>query len=321
MYKIIGADQKEYGPVSADELREWIAQGRANGQTAVKLEGATDWKPISSYPEFTANLASSPSAALPPPLPSPADYSSLPSDIADRDYDLDIGSCISRSWSLLANNFGRIFLGTAIFLLIQFGIGLLGLIPLLGNLVSIADLFIAGPLMGGLYLFFLRNIRCQPAEFGDIFAGFKVRFVQLMLVYLAMALITILFALPGIMIMSKPILAIQHAQQFDVQNLGKAFLGLIVAAIPATYFSTIWLFSVPLVIDKQIDFWQSMQTSRKVVARHFWTVLVLVILYGILNVIGFFACCVGLFFTTPIAIGALMYAYEDIFSQRPAPHG
>ena len=30
MYKIIGADQREYGPVSADQVREWISQGRAN---------------------------------------------------------------------------------------------------------------------------------------------------------------------------------------------------------------------------------------------------------------------------------------------------
>ena len=29
MYKILGADQKEYGPVTAEELRIWIAQGRA----------------------------------------------------------------------------------------------------------------------------------------------------------------------------------------------------------------------------------------------------------------------------------------------------
>jgi len=26
MYKIIGADQKEYGPVSADQLRQWLGQ-------------------------------------------------------------------------------------------------------------------------------------------------------------------------------------------------------------------------------------------------------------------------------------------------------
>ena len=52
MYKIIGADQKQYGPVSADELRQWIAEGRANAQTLIQAEGQPDWRPLSSFPEF-----------------------------------------------------------------------------------------------------------------------------------------------------------------------------------------------------------------------------------------------------------------------------
>jgi hypothetical protein len=53
MYKIIGADQKEYGPVSPEEIRRWLAEGRANGQTLVQAEGQADWRPLSSYPEFS----------------------------------------------------------------------------------------------------------------------------------------------------------------------------------------------------------------------------------------------------------------------------
>jgi hypothetical protein len=39
MYKIIGADGKEYGPITADQLRAWIVEGRANAQTKVLMEG------------------------------------------------------------------------------------------------------------------------------------------------------------------------------------------------------------------------------------------------------------------------------------------
>ena len=35
MYKIIGGDQKEYGPVTADQLRAWITEGRVNGLTSI----------------------------------------------------------------------------------------------------------------------------------------------------------------------------------------------------------------------------------------------------------------------------------------------
>lgn len=67
MYKIIGADGKEYGPVSAEMLRQWITEGRANAQTRIRPEGATDWKNLSEYPEFAADLA----APAPAPTASP----------------------------------------------------------------------------------------------------------------------------------------------------------------------------------------------------------------------------------------------------------
>ncbi len=54
MYKIIGADGKEYGPITADQLRQWIAEGRANLQTRVLPEGAAEWRSVSELPEFAA---------------------------------------------------------------------------------------------------------------------------------------------------------------------------------------------------------------------------------------------------------------------------
>lgn len=60
MYKIRGGDGKEYGPVSADMLRDWIQQGRANGQTFVLPDGATEWKVLSACPEFAALFAPPP---------------------------------------------------------------------------------------------------------------------------------------------------------------------------------------------------------------------------------------------------------------------
>jgi len=62
MYRVIGADQKEYGPVGADQLRQWMAEGRINAQTLAQVEGAAGWKPLSTFPEF--------GIATPPPLPS-----------------------------------------------------------------------------------------------------------------------------------------------------------------------------------------------------------------------------------------------------------
>jgi hypothetical protein len=65
MYKIIGADGREYGPVTAEQLRQWIAEGRANAQSKVQIEGSSDWRPLSASPEFVHLSASS----LPPVSP------------------------------------------------------------------------------------------------------------------------------------------------------------------------------------------------------------------------------------------------------------
>lgn len=64
MYRIIGADGREYGPASADQLRLWINEGRVNAQTYVLTEGAREWKTIGSLPEFS--LAGHSTASSPP---------------------------------------------------------------------------------------------------------------------------------------------------------------------------------------------------------------------------------------------------------------
>jgi hypothetical protein len=61
LYRIIGADGKEYGPISPEQLKQWISEGRASGQTRIRLEGSTDWKLVSDLPEFSA----------PPPISTP----------------------------------------------------------------------------------------------------------------------------------------------------------------------------------------------------------------------------------------------------------
>jgi TM2 domain-containing membrane protein YozV len=68
MYKIAGADGRQYGPVSADEIRRWLVENRVNSQTPAQAEGASEWKPLGTFSEF----ASVAKPAPPPIMPSPA---------------------------------------------------------------------------------------------------------------------------------------------------------------------------------------------------------------------------------------------------------
>jgi len=52
MYKIVGADGKEYGPASLEQLQRWVGEGRVNARTRVQSPGATGWKAAAELPEL-----------------------------------------------------------------------------------------------------------------------------------------------------------------------------------------------------------------------------------------------------------------------------
>ncbi|HUB87562.1 MAG TPA: DUF4339 domain-containing protein [Verrucomicrobiae bacterium] len=70
MYTIIGGDGKEYGPISADDLRKWIAEGRLNGQSLAKAESDAEFRALATFPEFADVLA--------PRAPAPGAPSAFP---------------------------------------------------------------------------------------------------------------------------------------------------------------------------------------------------------------------------------------------------
>lgn len=80
MYKLIGADGKEYGPVPAAVVREWIRERRANSQTRAQPAGAPAWTTLGALPEFASDLTNRPTPpplAGYPPIPQPAPASNL----------------------------------------------------------------------------------------------------------------------------------------------------------------------------------------------------------------------------------------------------
>jgi hypothetical protein len=240
MYKIIGADQQEYGPSSAEELRQWVREGRADGRSMVKAEGSTEWRPLSTYPELAEALAESPFAGrVPPPFapPSgPVDPQTLVAQSLGAVPELPIGLCLSRGWQLLTENFGLLFFATVSVSLVQV---FLARIPIVGVLA----LFFSGVFQGGIYYMFLKRLRGQPAGLGDAWSGFGEHFVQLLIGGIVMLILT--------------------------------FFGLCCCAVPGIYLSVAWAFAIPLIVDKEFRFWDGMEVSRKVVTRQWFQVFLL----------------------------------------------
>jgi len=192
MFTILGADGKEYGPVTADKVREWITGGRANAQTRIKPAGAAEWTTIGALPEFSTP----PVAGAPDPVTAPPPPPGVEALAGQAGGPLDITGCIKRGFAVGAANFWPI-LGVS--LLVGLCNGLAGMIPILG---FVATFTLTGVFYGGLYYYVVKKVRGEPTEIGDAFSGFSVCFGQLALATLVSMILTgigfLCLILPGI---------------------------------------------------------------------------------------------------------------------------
>ncbi|MGO8696399.1 MAG: protein kinase domain-containing protein [Limisphaerales bacterium] len=235
-------------------------------------------------------------STAPPPPPNP---DGMAQDILARDYALNIRSCLRRAWALIRGDFWPLVGATALVLaLLAFAGSAGGAFAShsfsnsefsLGT--SVLGMLVYGPLLGGLSLYYLKKIRGEPVNIETTFSGFNNRFLHL---FLAGFVTWVLTA-----------------------------LGFFCFILPGIYLIVAWWFTLPLVIDKGLDFWPAMELSRKVITRHWWKFFGFFLLALLLYVVGGLCLVIGLFLTAPIALIAATYAYEDIFggvrATSPAP--
>lgn len=307
MYKIIGADGVEYGPATAEQIRQWIREGRANAQTSIKLDTEAEWRPLGQMPEFASDFAAPPPAIPAPPIFPDADTTAAVSmdEVVSRDYTLDIGLCLSRAWELFKANAGLLVGVATVFMLITLGCSA---IPVVGGLIN---LVISGPLYGGLFLVFLKLMRGQPAAFPDLFEGFNQCFTNLMLTQIVVGILT---CLSGILVYAGIILnLVVHAETAHVIG----WMLILVGMIPVIYLSVSWMYAIILAMDKGLDFRRAMELSRQKTGQHWFMNFALVLVGTVLAILGLLCCFVGVLVTVPVFIAAFVYAYEDIFGPGP----
>jgi Membrane domain of glycerophosphoryl diester phosphodiesterase/GYF domain 2 len=321
-YLIIGGDGKEYGPVTDADVRQWIAEGRLAPSSQAKAESDAEFRALAQFPEFAEAFGlSAPGTIAPPPR--------READLLQRDYELDLGGCISQGWNLVKGHMSPLFVAALLYLLIEGAVGGLAGLPFIGPIFSIANFVCSGPLMGGLFYLFIRVNRSEPAEIGELFSGFRRAFGQLFLGVFVPGLVVGLCMIPFVIVLIIKLVPLAgqlqhfHAGQTPdpetvaaIKSIFFAALPVaLVCALPATYLSVCWKFTLPLIVDRQMDFGAAMKLSWKKVNQHWWQVFGLIILIGLLNVAGLLACCVGILFTLPVGFAALMIAYETIFGE------
>lgn len=192
-----------------------------------------------------------------------------------RNVTIDIGRCMSRGIDLVTSNLGLVVGSGLLAFAVAVGINF---VPVLG---WIASFFIGPALVAGLYMILLKRLRGQEAVVGDVFMFFDYTMLNL-------ALASILV---GILV-----------------SIGMFFL-----ILPGIYLAVSYIFTIPLAADKKLDFWPAMELSRRVVTKHWFSALGLVIVAGLVAAVGVLAFVVGIIVTAPIAGASLAVAYEDLF--------
>ena len=295
-YFLIGTDGRHHGPLSTDDVRQWLADGLASRYSRARREAEDRWTALRDMPEFEEETrpphlsGSAPTEAEPNPTDD-ADQTAAPQHGGGAD-SLDPLNCFRRAWWLVAGDFAVLGGWT---LLSAILIIALSLVPGVGGIVAMPVNYL---LQAAVYALFLARMRGLRPSFRDIALVIRISAVQIVLAGLAQALI------------ASPVLLTSR-----VQNNPGLLAALVVLLVPCLYLLVGYVFVLPLVVDKQMPVWRAMELSRTTVQRAWFSVFGLLMAAGMLIFVSAIALGFGLVLTLPLCTGALVYAYEDLFNR------
>ena len=191
-----------------------------------------------------------------------------------RNVEIDIGAAVKRGWELVMANINVLVVATVLTWAINAGLSFIPVIRYGGGVI------IGSVLHAGLMMMFISRIRGERVELGDLFAGFNFA-VPLIIAGLLMTALTV--------------------------------VGFLLCILPGIYLAVSYIFVLPLIIDKKLDFWPAMEVSRQVVHKHWWAMFLFAIVLVLIICLGALLCGVGLIIAAPVAIAAVSYVYEDLF--------
>ncbi|ABB58454.1 DUF975 family protein [Synechococcus elongatus] len=248
-----------------------------------------------------------------------------------RDRPFEIGLYLERGWQLFRQNwqlyvpFGLILFAFGFILgmassLLQIAVCLSlavsidecpewvpQLVDLPFNLIS---WLVGTPLGAGPVVAALLQLQHQTPEFSDFFKGFR-RFWPLVLTSFLIGFIIFIVVFVIALVFGAVAFLLNQAGTPVEGLVGIAIVGVLLAIAAATYIGVGYLFVTPIVLDRRIGVWQALELSRQVVAPRWWSAFGFLILLGLINGLGFLACCVGLLVTIPVTLCAIAVAYSD----------
>ena len=238
-------------------------------------------------------------------------------ELLTHGYDFNMGKYLGDGWDLFKKGAGFYIGFTVIFFVM---VMIISLIPFVNLLVSIFEYV----LIAGVFIY-SRNLINDQGEFGNFFEGFN-SFGQIFLY----ALVLFLFTMPAIVIfviyllpegfLSSAMSGFSDAE-YLMEELFASFeermgaiiflyLGLLLYIM---YLYISYSFTLALIVDRKMLFWDAMELSRKVIAKNFFSFFGMYILLGIIMLIGtIITCGLGLLIALPYMNTVVFSAYNNI---------
>lgn len=232
---------------------------------------------------------------------------------------ISAGECVTNAWETLKAKYGM-----------YIGISLIAM--LLTGCVPCLNIFLLGPIMGGVYYVVLRDMRGEPVEFGMMFKGFE-KFVPLMIIGLIQSI-------PGVIAQ-----IFQYAAQFAEIGLkgmngggrnffqgsgsdlalssGMMMLFVVVLAVFMVFSFAWWaifLFAVPLIIEHDLGAGEAIKLSARAAMSNIGGLIVYFLLLIPIMLVGMLMLCVGMFLISiPIMYIGQVFIYRMVFPYAGTP--
>src|SRR5829696_5834567 len=219
---------------------------------------------------------------------------------------IDASGCISNGWEMIKPNYW-----------LYFGVSIVTLLMI--SCIPCVNIFIAGPVMGGVYFIYLKAMRNEAVDFGMMFKGFE-KFVPLMIVGIVQSIPEVIAQVFRFSVDIGRIGLTNGSRQMGDTGFAIASGVMIMAVIVGLVFvliAAVWrillMFAVPLVMEFDLSPIEAMILSARAATSNIGGLILLLILEFLISLLGFVAICVGFFFVLPIIYAANAFAYRQVF--------
>ncbi|MBZ4218652.1 MAG: hypothetical protein LAC69_00475 [Chlorobium sp.] len=186
---------------------------------------------------------------------------------------VNIQDYIKQGWEMFKEHVGE-FLGFTLIIFVAYAVS--SKLAFAGSLIISA---VVASLSAGYSIAAFKLMSGQQFEFADFFKGFNY-FLPLFLASLAGGFLV------GI--------------------------GLALLIIPGIYLAVSYMFATFLILDYRMEFWQALETSRKIISKNWFAFLGFAFALFAINLLGCLALGVGLLVTIPVTSCAAAIAYKEI---------